>query len=49
MSAVNSLKKACAEKAVESVKSGMVVGLGTGSTAYFAGNLLKVSTFYPTA
>mmetsp|Transcript_17325 Transcript_17325/g.20803 ORF Transcript_17325/g.20803 Transcript_17325/m.20803 type:complete len:260 (-) Transcript_17325:186-965(-) len=30
------LKKMAAHKAVEYVKSGMVVGLGTGSTAYFA-------------
>lgn len=30
------LKKLAAEKAVESVKSGMVLGLGTGSTAAFA-------------
>lgn len=39
------LKKLAAEKAVEYVKSGMVVGLGTGSTAAFAvakiGQLLK--------
>ncbi|CAI7818231.1 unnamed protein product [Closterium sp. NIES-53] len=39
------LKKLAAEKAVEYVKSGMVVGLGTGSTAAFAvakiGELLK--------
>jgi len=42
---VHLLKKAAAEKAVEFVKSGMVVGLGTGSTAVFAirkiGELLK--------
>ena len=30
------LKKEAAEKAVEFIKSGMVVGLGTGSTAVFA-------------
>ncbi|ESQ32300.1 hypothetical protein EUTSA_v10004764mg [Eutrema salsugineum] len=30
------LKKLAAEKAVESIKSGMVLGLGTGSTAAFA-------------
>jgi ribose 5-phosphate isomerase A len=30
------LKKAAAQKAVEEIKSGMVVGLGTGSTAKFA-------------
>ena len=39
------LKKLAAHKAVEYVKSGMVVGLGTGSTAAFAvariGELLK--------
>jgi len=39
------LKKEAAEKAVEFVKSGMVIGLGTGSTAVFAvrkiGELLK--------
>eukprot|EP00898_Chlorokybus_atmophyticus_P004554 jgi/Chlat1/509/Chrsp103S01106 len=39
------LKKQAADKAVEYVKSGMVVGLGTGSTAAFAvdkiGKLLK--------
>jgi len=29
-------KRAAAERAVELVQSGMVVGLGTGSTAYFA-------------
>jgi len=33
---VESLKKAAAEKAVEQVKSGMVLGLGTGSTTRFA-------------
>ena len=33
-------KKIAAEKAAESVKSGMVVGLGTGSTVYYA--LLKL-------
>ena len=33
-------KKIAAEKATESVKSGMVVGLGTGSTVYYA--LLKL-------
>lgn len=30
------LKKIAAEKAVEYVKDGMVIGLGTGSTAYYA-------------
>ena len=34
------LKKIAAEKATESVESGMVVGLGTGSTVYYA--LLKL-------
>ena len=33
-------KKIAAEKATESIKSGMVVGLGTGSTVYYA--LLKL-------
>ncbi len=40
-----SLKKIAAEKAVESLKDGMIVGLGTGSTVYYAlkkiGELLK--------
>jgi ribose 5-phosphate isomerase A len=39
------LKKLAAERAVESVKSGMKLGLGTGSTAYFVvqriGELMK--------
>jgi ribose 5-phosphate isomerase A len=39
------LKKAAAERAVESVKSGMKLGLGTGSTAWFVveriGELMK--------
>lgn len=30
------MKKIAAEKAVEEVKDGMIVGLGTGSTAFFA-------------
>ncbi len=30
------LKKMAAEKAVESIESGMIIGLGTGSTAFFA-------------
>ena len=34
--ALDALKKAAAEKAVEQVKSGMVLGLGTGSTARYA-------------
>ena len=33
-------KKIAAEKATESIRSGMVVGLGTGSTVYYA--LLKL-------
>lgn len=33
---VEELKKAAAEKAVEQVKSGMVLGLGTGSSAKYA-------------
>lgn len=41
-----SLKQQAAEKAVEAVESGMVVGLGHGSTAIFAvrriGHLLKI-------
>ncbi|MDD9972897.1 MAG: ribose 5-phosphate isomerase A, partial [Candidatus Poribacteria bacterium] len=35
-------KKIAAEKATESIQSGMVVGLGTGSTVYYA--LLKLGT-----
>ena len=35
-------KKIAAEKATENVRSGMVVGLGTGSTVYYA--LLKLGT-----
>ena len=42
---MNELKKQSAIEAVKQVKSGDVVGLGTGSTAYFAveevGRLLK--------
>jgi len=42
---MENLKKAAAEEAVKYVKSGMVVGLGTGSTTYFAikkiGELIK--------
>ena len=45
LSKQDELKMAAAAKAVESVRSGMVVGLGTGSTAAFAvdrlGELLK--------
>lgn len=37
-----SLKRIAAEKATESVTSGMIVGLGTGSTVYYA--LLKLGT-----
>jgi ribose 5-phosphate isomerase A len=33
---IDDLKKAAAEKAVEQVKSGMVLGLGTGSTTHYA-------------
>lgn len=33
---MENLKKAAAEEAVKYVKSGMVIGLGTGSTTYFA-------------
>ena len=35
-------KRIAAEKATESVRSGMIVGLGTGSTVYYA--LLKLGT-----
>lgn len=42
---MNELKKRAAVEAVKQVQSGNVVGLGTGSTAYFAveelGRLLK--------
>jgi ribose 5-phosphate isomerase len=37
---IDELKKKAAEQAVEYVKSGMVVGLGTGSTTKFA--ILKI-------
>lgn len=36
----NELKKKAAEKAVEQIQSGMIIGLGTGSTTYFA--LVKI-------
>jgi len=36
MDSIESLKKKAAEKAVEFIKSDMVIGLGTGSTAAFA-------------
>lgn len=36
MTAIEELKRQAAERAVEYVQSGMVVGLGTGSTAVFA-------------
>ena len=36
------LKKIAAEKATEEIREGMVVGLGTGSTVYYA--LLKIGT-----
>jgi len=35
------LKKLAAEKAVEEIKDGMIIGLGSGSTAFFA--LEKIS------
>ncbi|MBI5730878.1 MAG: ribose 5-phosphate isomerase A [Ignavibacteriales bacterium] len=38
---INELKKLAAEKAVEEISSGMIVGLGTGSTVQFA--LEKIS------
>lgn len=38
---MSELKKKAAEKAVEFVRSGMVLGLGTGSTTYFA--LVKIA------
>lgn len=38
---INQLKKLAAEKAVEEISSGMIVGLGTGSTVQFA--LEKIS------
>ncbi len=41
---VESLKKAAAEKAVEQVKSGMVLGLGTGSSAKFA--IMKIGQLW---
>ena len=37
---IDDLKRQAAEKAVEFVKSGMVVGLGTGSTAVYAVNAI---------
>ena len=37
---IEHLKKIAAEKATEEVRNGMVVGLGTGSTVYYA--LLKL-------
>ncbi len=39
---VEQLKKIAAEKATEEIREGMVVGLGTGSTVYYA--LLKIGT-----
>ena len=40
------LKELAAEKAVEEVRSGMILGLGTGSTIYYAllklGQMVKV-------
>jgi ribose 5-phosphate isomerase A len=41
---VEELKKAVAEKAVEQVKSGMVLGLGTGSTTRFA--IIKIGELW---
>ena len=38
---INTSKKLAAEKAVEEIKEGMIIGLGTGSTFYFA--LLKIA------
>ncbi|MGD8778852.1 MAG: ribose-5-phosphate isomerase RpiA [Ignavibacteria bacterium] len=40
------LKKAAAEKAVEYIKDGMIVGLGTGSTAYHA--IVKIAELMKT-
>jgi len=37
---IDALKRAAAQKAIENVRSGMTVGLGTGSTAKHAINLL---------
>ncbi len=39
---IEHLKKIAAEKATEEIRDGMVVGLGTGSTVYYA--LLKIGT-----
>ena len=39
---IEHLKKIAAEKATEEIREGMVVGLGTGSTVYYA--LLKIGT-----
>jgi ribose 5-phosphate isomerase A len=41
---VEDLKKAVAEKAVEQVKSGMVLGLGTGSTTRYA--IIKIGKLW---
>lgn len=41
---VESLKKQAAEKAVEQVKDGMIVGLGTGSTAKYA--IIKIGQLW---
>lgn len=35
MSTINNLKKLAGEKAAESIRDGMAIGLGTGSTVYF--------------
>ena len=48
---MNELKKKAAVEAVKQVQSGNVVGLGTGSTAYFAveelGRLLREGILKP--
>lgn len=44
LSPIETLKKAAAEKAVEQIKSGMVVGLGTGSTTKYA--IIKIGELW---
>src|SRR5512136_556019 len=44
MSPVELLKKQAAEQAVEQVKDGMIVGLGTGSSAKFA--IIKIGQLW---
>lgn len=44
MTSLETLKRAAAEKAVEQVKSGMVVGLGTGSTTKYA--IIKIGELW---